>query len=213
MRKDSTQRREEAKMQKDSKNRSVEVKREVFPHGRLRNGSWYMLQQAKTVEEGGFYSILSSMLFSSFCMEAYLNYLGSKILDSWKHLERKLGPNEKLSLICEFLKLDLNKGERPFQTFGDMFKFRDYVVHAKAEHRENKPDEDIDLEDGWLPDGALPSKWVSQLNIENAQKYYDDARKMMEQLHVKAGLPMSDLIISERFSYDSTSYGSFDEPD
>lgn len=162
------------------------AKRTVNTYVALAEASARMLTNAKATEEGCAYNIMGSMLFCAFCLEAYLNHLGSNVQAGWDIVERKLSPHEKLDLLSQAIGYKLDKGCRPFQTFREAFKFRDALVHAKP-FSAHAP-----VRSGVIPpisDEApeeLKARWEKWVTLEKAQRFYDDTLKMIEILHCKA---------------------------
>lgn len=124
-------------------------------------------------------------MFCAFALEAYLNHLGAirfpKAL--WKGLESKLSPETKLDLIAKEMGFTSNKGERPFQTFGDIIAFRNALAHGKT-HKASEP---VFLDD------AEPAKyekpwWMTFCTLEKAEQCRKDTRAMIFALHKAAGI-------------------------
>jgi len=134
------------------------------------------LKRAKANEEGRFYSCMTAELFSAFCLEAYLNHLGSQKIPYWESVEKKLGPREKLEIICYEISLKPDFGFRPFQTFRVLFQVRNSLVHGKTEYLEQS-DKQL-LEAGEQP--RLPDiKWKSLVNLSTANKFIKDTKEMI----------------------------------
>ncbi len=51
----------------------------------------------------------------AFSFEAYLNHVGTELLESWDDVEQKLGWRPKLSLLGELLPMKPDFSKRPFQ--------------------------------------------------------------------------------------------------
>ena len=75
----------------------------------------------------------TSILYSAFALEAYLNYAGEKLFNCWHEIEKSLKPIAKVKLICEHLEIVIDFSSRPFQTIKEVFKVRNAVGHPKAE--------------------------------------------------------------------------------
>jgi hypothetical protein len=136
-------------------------------------------------EEGRFYNCMTAELFSAFCLEAYLNHLGAQKIPYWESIERKLGPREKLEIICYEIGLKPDFGTRPFQSFQTLYQLRNSLVHGKTEYLE-KSDEQL-LEDEERP--KLPEiKWKSLINLDMANQFAKDTKEMIETIHAKSGI-------------------------
>ena len=163
-----------------------EIRGEFFPHTHLWTGAWGMIEQAKKEVEGSHYMYLASMLFSAFCLEAYLNYLGGQKVEFWQDIEKKLSVKEKRDLLCKLVDFKVDTGKRPFQTFKMIFDFRNDVAHAKPEilHGEGQL-----VRRGDEP--QMPETKFDMVTLKNAQRFYDDTLAMIEELHKHLGLERS----------------------
>jgi hypothetical protein len=116
------------------------------------------------------------MLFSAFCLEAYLNHLGDLRTSFWDSVKRGLSPREKLDVLCKVLSFVPDFSRRPFQTFSTIFKLRDLLVHASTER--------LKLEGEFiLPDGESPpqplAKWEQIISLEAAKRFLDDTEAIV----------------------------------
>ncbi|EDN67308.1 conserved hypothetical protein [Beggiatoa sp. PS] len=154
---------------KNSKIRQVQVKtkRNVITHAYLKMASYNALEQAKQTETGSFYNLMTSMLCCAFAMEAFLNHIGEQQINRWDILKKKLSPNEKLEVITSTIGYKIEKGKRPFQTFQEIFKFRNTLVHAESEYLEEESEQKLIMEE--VPKQPK-TNWEKQVNLETAQK-------------------------------------------
>lgn len=163
----------------------VETERTVLTHSYLRAASWHALELAETTEEGRLYNCMTAMLFSAFCIEAYLNHLGNQKLEYWPTLKRRLSPSEKLEVLSSVIGYKVNFGRRPFQTFNEIFGVRNQLVHAESEYLFQE-DEQL------LAPSESPSKpqakWEEIMNLKVANRFVEDTRAMLVELHSKSGL-------------------------
>ncbi len=163
----------------------VETERMVLTHAYLRQVSLQALEMAEQTEEGRLYNCMVAMLFSAFCIEAYLNHLGNQKLNYWSVLKRKLSPTEKLQVLTSEIGYDVDFGSRPFQTFGEIFNLRNQLVHAETEYL-SQEDEQL-LAPSETP--AKPkAKWEMIMDLEVARRFVKDTKTMLFELHSKAGL-------------------------
>ena len=107
--------------------------RTVPAYTTLRAVSWYANELAKSDTQARLNHIITSMLFDALTIEAYLNHLGSMRFSFWPPLKKKLGPREKLEVICNDLGLEPELGRTPWQTWGFIFKLRNLLAHAETE--------------------------------------------------------------------------------
>lgn len=144
--------------------------------------------------------IITALLMCALSMEAALNYLGKRLFDdrkeierclsknrakklrengveftNWEDIERSLSPKEKLKMIAKYSKIEKDLGSWPFQSFSDIFDFRDSLVHAKSsQHFIREIQQDAIDENGFpkINDVAeLTTDWEKLCNIETAEKW------------------------------------------
>ena len=150
------------------------------------------------------YHCMNVMLYSCFCMEAYLNYLvmmkyeegwsenrfsNKNKLKGWREYERKASMEDKLEDIANKIHYKPDKGKRPFQTLKKMIQFRNAVVHAKVETLEENSLQPIDVitNPNKLP--CTPkTEWEKLFTEEEAKWFYEDTEAMIRILHEKAEL-------------------------
>ena len=152
----------------------VEASKTVYTYSYLNHAAANALVQARSTKEGQFYICMTAELFSAFCLEAFLNHIGSEKLPYWESIERKLGPKEKLIVICHEIGLTPDFESRPFQSFNLLFQLRNSLVHGKTEYIE-KVDEQLlaEGEDPILPE----AKWKSLISIDKANQFYKDMKR------------------------------------
>jgi len=138
---------------------------EQFTYAYLYQCAQFMNEQAEKIEDGRFYNCMSSIIFCAFCIEAYLNRLGEKLFPFWKELEQ-LKHSNKLEIICQQINLFIDKSRSPFQSYNEIFKFRNLIAHAKL--------------------GEFP-KFEKMCTIEHARKFITDTQDMIIAIHEKAG--------------------------
>ncbi len=112
----------------------VEVKqnKEFYTFWLLKDAARENLQMLENNSRCNGYARMEAMLLSALAMEAYLNHVGPFLLNSWETIEKSLGPKQKLVLILEVLSHSPSMGHRPYQTFHDMFKFRNLLAHGRT---------------------------------------------------------------------------------
>jgi len=135
-----------------------------------------------------FLNYMTAMLFSAFCIEAFLNHLLMHKFKFWEILKGKLSPSEKLSIVAKELDIDLDYSRRPFQSFKSIFKFRNLLVHAKTEHLSAENYELPEEEDeSWYRDNPR-SEWQEMVTFRNANQFNEDTKKIVEFLYSKMNL-------------------------
>lgn len=183
----------------DGKFYSYEARRDVKTYANLWlvcDDAW---KEATDHIEGRYFKYITVMVFSAFCLEAYLNHIGRMYYSKWYELEKKISPRKKLEMILEKLGMSPDFGSRPFQTFQQIFYFRDQIAHGKTEylHREGMikitPEENIPLPH---------SEWELLVSEPQAKIFMDDADEIIRTIHTQAGFS------SHHFDLGSSSWGA-----
>ena len=162
--------------------------RRIYTFGVLLSASDHTLDHAQRKVEGEFYDSMSSMLSSAFALEAYLNHLGAAKFGQkeWERIERGMSTESKLRVLAKIINYNIDFGKRPFQTFMKMLKYRNTIVHARTETLTY----DEEQEYGPRERPAHPETWWEQATtLKTAERFYEDARELVRQLHEAAGLP------------------------
>lgn len=125
---------------------------------------------------------MSSMLYCAFTMEAFLNHVGCLLIETWLQIEEKHKPKQKLKHIEKSLGTSFDLSKRPFQTFNDLFTYRNWLAHGKTE----EITEPTIIETDIGPDFEFESNWEKWTNYKTAKRFNEDTFSMMNQIfHVK----------------------------
>ena len=157
------------------------TERVVVPHNKLRHAADQAASRAR--EGGGMYDCLTAILFSALTLEAFLNALGMGVVRGWEVLERKLSPQEKLSLLAKRLEYEVDFGSRPFQTFSVLMAFRNDIVHAKPETTAGEVEGE-----GHDICRQLETGWEKMCTAEWAERAVRDRDAIMDVLFRRSGL-------------------------
>jgi len=145
----------------------------------------FFLNLAEDQEDGRFFSSQSSIVFSAFTYEAFLNTLGNKIFNTWDEYE-KYNVDDKLTLICKKIDYKPSKGKRPYQTMEKIYKFRNLIAHGK--------DETINIQgkvvhkNGMSYLDSIESEWEKMCKPLKARKAYEDVKAVAIDLCENAGI-------------------------
>ena len=71
----------------------------------------------------------ATVIYSAFCFEAYLNYVGEQEVVFWEEIEM-IRTFEKLTILKKHLSLEINEGCRPFQSLKEAFGIRNELAHG-----------------------------------------------------------------------------------
>lgn len=141
----------------------------INTYGYLISASENGLVAAEILEEGSFYSYMSSLVFSAFTMEAYINHVGDYLFVFWDDVE-KLRPLGKLNLVCSLIAHDIDMGKRPYQSLTKLFKFRNELAHGKTKF----PSADKNSKQPW---------WRDYCTKTNAENVRTDIAKIIQEIN------------------------------
>lgn len=159
----------------------VSSERTVRTYGYLRSAAEWALEQAEGTEEGRFYNCMSSIILSAFCIEGYLNHIGSELLPYWdEEVKKDLSVRNKLKIICHHLNLELDYSRRPFQSFKHIVKYRNLLAHAISEKISDRGTQIV-------RDGERMREpqtwWEKHTNIQTAKRWLADTESMITEIH------------------------------
>lgn len=163
----------------------VEAERTVIIHVYLHSAARLALKQAEKSEEGQFFNVMNSLISSAFCIEAYFNFVGERVIPHWEIIERKLSPKEKLDLICACIDLQDIKGKTAYHSFHRAFKFRNLVAHGRSETVRGSW---IERRESENPREYPETEWEKLCTVKTAKTVLSDVETLVRLLHKKAGL-------------------------
>ncbi|MBC8264383.1 MAG: hypothetical protein H8E47_09710 [Anaerolineales bacterium] len=163
---------------------SVSSRRKILTYAYLYEGARFSIEQAEASEEGSFYNCMSAIILCAFCIEAYLNHIGSELLPYWDAVERCLRPRDKLEIFDHNLDLRMDLSRRPFQSFTTIFKFRNAVAHGRTEVL---LDQSIQKVSKGKRVKHPETKWEKLCTVETVKKLLADAETIIAEIHKKAG--------------------------
>ncbi len=167
--------------------RKLQVSRErsVHTYGYLRGAAQWALEQAEGTEEGRFYNCMNSIILSAFCIEAYLNHIGSELLPYWdEEVKKNLSVHNKLKIICHHLNMSPDYSHLPFQSFRHIVKYRNLLAHAITEKLSDKGTQIVS-------DGERirdpKTWWEKHTKLQTAKRWLADTESMITEIHKAAG--------------------------
>ena len=159
--------------------------RRVIPYVYLRQASLHALDLARSDEAGRFFNLIASMLFTAFCIEGYLNFLGRIEIHNWEKIERRIGRKGRLRKLCDKLSINLDFRRNPYFTYLRIFEFRDLLVHSRVVRITSTGIQEDMVSTPFYP----KAKWEKLVSIKNAEKFFDLSAEMIRLLHTKGGFP------------------------
>ncbi len=161
-------------------------KKEIRMAAYNRSASGFYLKLAEKNEDGRFYSAQASIVFSAFTYEAFLNTLGSKLLNNWGAHDRENIVN-KLKTICDKLGYKPLKNKRPYQSLKKLIWFRNLTAHGREEivTAAGKP---VSKQKKGEYHDAIESEWEKYCTVKNARKVYEDVNEIAKDLCQRADI-------------------------
>lgn len=133
-----------------------------------------------------FHHCITGIVFCAFSIEAMINHYGRIYFDDWNE---KKGDRKNLHKMV-FNKANLNDylGTKNYQIAEKCFKSRDDIVHGKTTDEEGGVD--LNNEEKKLED-VLSTKpdYISEINIENLEKYINTARNIESDIEENGYYP------------------------
>jgi hypothetical protein len=143
--------------------------------------------EAKTRDAISF-DCMACLIVLAFTFEAYINFLGDRLIDGWKEREPF---DDKVEKVFDHLKVTLNKSARPCSSIALLKRFRDTLAHGKPSKKKSEEivmakadelDRHIDLSGDWEKD----------CNENAGLQAYEDVEAMWRELLEKSGLSVFD---------------------
>ena len=185
----------------------VTKKRDVRTHAELWHTSNCLLNAGQKEATGSTHQFRGSLVFRAFALEAFLNWLGHRLMAHWKYLER-LKPREKLDLLTDLTHVTTDYGSRPWQIVKDLFDFRNDIAHGKPENLTSETFEDLDdFLDGKLGE-HIQTDWEQFGTEENAVKAKEDVEKIATVLYKASGLAEKQNGEVEPFAFGFHTHGA-----
>ena len=163
-----------------------EVNTFVYLYFAARNA----LLLAKASENNRLYNCMGAIVFSAFCLEAYLNHIGSIKFEFWDdELKKDLSSKNKLKMIAHEIGYIPDTSRPPFQSFSFLFKFRNQMAHGKSEVISESKEMILQNEDDASVLTFIPETWwQKQCNLKVAEQSVEDVKAIVTELSKKAGL-------------------------
>lgn len=171
----------------------VRTEAERFIHNDLANCAFDFQQQTIAKIESGqtngvYHTMMASLIFSAFSIEAKVNYVGWRVLSNgWPE---RANLREKLELLCVLLDLKLDWGHRPLQTVVQLKRFRDTLAHGKPEIVDETVVVNLEPEI-W---DALRGQWETAVNRDFVDRCREDEDALWKALLSAAGITLGETL-------------------
>jgi hypothetical protein len=143
----------------------------------------HLAARAFLKNDNAFYDACASLVFLAFSIEAFCNHVGWKLEPDFAAFD-DLCAKDKLRRAAELVNYPLSLGERPFQTFHEVYKFRNMMAHSrtqevKIERTVPIPSPSNPAELPKLP----PTEWEAYCTPENLAKAIADVKQGLTSLY------------------------------
>ncbi len=149
--------------------------RTVFAHTELFSIADSSLRGGRDNTGRGDYIV--AIVMAAFAFEAYLNFVGDKLLPFWGDID-SIRVAEKLSVICAHVGHPPDFGRRPYQSLHELWKIRNALAHTRTESfsvvRDGLPVEPIKYPESY---------WETKCTFDVATKLLRDVREVCDDLH------------------------------
>ena len=168
----------------------VWIEAERFIHNDLSNCAYDFRNRAQEKIESGqtdgvYHDMMAALVFCAFSVEAKVNFVGWRCLQSgWPE---RANLREKIELLNKVLSLDLSWGVEPWQTLLQLKRFRDTLAHGKPEVIDERKIVDVEPEI-WA---ALKGQWESSVRPEFVAKCREAEQEVWTTLLSRADIPKS----------------------
>ena len=105
----------------------------IYVHNDLSNAAFYFKnnieEKLKAENESGIaFDYMACMIMLAFTFEAKINFLGHKLIASWKERQSF---DDKVSEVLKHLNVEPDWSSRPYQSIEKMRQFRNSIAHGK----------------------------------------------------------------------------------
>lgn len=178
----------------------IEKERKVITYAAFWRTSNVLLEKAQSEVQGSYYLFMSSLVFSAFTLEAFLNHMGEHLFQAWNDLE-PLNARAKINVICERLGLTPNWGAIPWQIVPEIVGFRNKVAHGKNALLKFEKTVSADNYDDILHQ-FLMADWQDYATESNAIRVRTQLENLFKLIHTKAGIE-NDILFRDGFQFHS----------
>ena len=145
--------------------------------------STFFLKNAESSEEGRYYNILSSILFSALTLEAYINHQGSIDIDKWGDWDKKKKPDikQKLEKFSKSNNFEIDYTKKPYSSIYILFDIRNIISHGQTVTIKKKVRKPQNNSKAALKD--LETNLEKQCTIKKAKEFNKRTKEIIEYLN------------------------------
>lgn len=174
---------------KPKENITIKQENTIFTHSILWLSARQVLKDENNIRPFSDYMYMTAQILIAFCFEAYLNFAGEKMFPFWDDVER-IPKMNKLNMICNHLEIDMDFGKEPFQSIKLLWKFRNYMAHART----------VTIYDEWTQSKVKPiekelpkTDWEKRCTKDVTEKTINDVETVIRLIHEKANISTGSL--------------------
>jgi hypothetical protein len=170
-------------------------KKYIYIHNDLSNAAFHF----KTIIEdrlekddrvGITFDCMACLLMCAFSFEAYINFLGAKLLKNWDEWQRF---DNKLQQVLKRLDIKSDQAKRPYSAIKRLNNFRNTIAHGKPDEEEY--DKIVEIAgDGSDARPDLTGDWVAMCDTNTVFEIYEDIDTIWKEFIAKSGLSVYDTL-------------------
>lgn len=157
--------------------------------GELSQTNLVLLQNARHLNPGYFCEFMSCLVFAAFKHEAFINHIGPRLFDDWNERQSL---DAKQTRVLTHLRITVDKGKRPFQTLGELFKARNQLAHGQPANLTHIHKIERGTREQIRQTKPL-ALWEKACTLEFAERAYEDTEKIAELVWEAGGFDLYEL--------------------
>jgi hypothetical protein len=166
----------------------------IFPHNDLFNLAHYHREIIRNKiashnEEGLTLDCMSFIIATAFGIEAFINFLGSQVVDEWKERQPF---KSKLDQIYGSVGEGFDKNCEPYKTVWSIKETRDSIAHGKPYEDTVKIRSTDEL---WL---EMSAPWDNYLDSDYVEHVYEQVNNWVSELLKIANIPIESTLTSAK---------------
>jgi hypothetical protein len=173
----------------------LQGKKYVYIHNDLSNAAFHFKTRIEERLErddrvGITFDCISCLVMCAFSFEAYINFLGSKLITGWKERQPF---DDKVKEVLKHLGIQPDETQRPYSAIGRLKTFRDTVAHGKPDEEEY--DKVVEIKgDGSDARPDLTGEWQKICETDSVFEIYEDIEAIWKEMLEKSGLSAFDTL-------------------
>lgn len=155
-------------------------KKTVYPHVVMHTAARCALEVAEGTDDGSYYQSLLCSISLAFCLEAYFNFLGEKLIPAWKSDHEKCPAKDKLKSLARASGYKLDATSKEYDSFIRVFALRNALAHGKVESVSGTWNVALKGQSSLL---GLETAWEKLATPKAARAMYEQCSRLVTALH------------------------------